>query len=112
MSVSITEAAAKELKRFQEEEKLGDDALLRIGVVGGGCAGFQYELDYVPANAYQQEKDKLLSCSGVNVVIDKKSLLYLDGITLDFYSDLTQRGFVFNNPNAQGGCGCGKSFST
>ena len=110
MSVTVTETAAKEVKRFIEEGDYAEDAVLRIGVAGGGCSGFNYSLnittDFDPANDHKSDQH------GVAVVVDKKSALFLEGTTVDYYEGIEQRGFQFHNPNAKKTCGCGNSFST
>jgi iron-sulfur cluster assembly protein len=78
-------------------------------VVGGGCSGYQHKLD-LDTNI-NEKLDEVLEFHGVPVVIDKRSLLYLSDITLDFHNDLNRRGFSFDNPNAKSTCGCGSSFS-
>ena len=108
MSIKITEAAAAEVKKFIEEDEPNDTHYLRVAVMGGGCSGFQYSLTV--DSAYNEENDNLYEQHEVQVIVDKKSALYLDGTTLDYYSDISQRGFVFDNPNAVKSCGCGSSF--
>lgn len=109
MAVTITENASKELKRFMEDQKMGEDSLLRIGIVSGGCSGFQYDFKFV--DEYDEANDSLSEQHGVKVVVDKKSDLLMDGTTVDFYESLEKRGFTFDNPNAVKSCGCGSSFS-
>ncbi len=108
MPITLTEKAAQEVQRVLSEKKL-DNMVLRIGVVGGGCSGFQYSLGF--DNAADPVKDVVEECHGVKVAVDKKSELFLDGTVLDFYDGLEKRGFTFNNPNAVKSCGCGSSFS-
>ena len=105
MTIKLTETAADEAKKFLEgtEEKY-----LRGGVKGGGCSGFEYSLTV--DHDYDDNKDTLSNQHGVDVVVDKKSALYLEGTTLDYYSDISKRGFKFDNPNATKSCGCGSSF--
>jgi|SRR5438270_13355280 len=109
MSVTITEKAAKEVQRVMSEQKMPLEAILRVGVVGGGCSGFQYSLGF--DTAADPVKDELSEQHGVRLAVDKKSELFLDGTVLDFYDGLEKRGFTFNNPNAVKSCGCGSSFS-
>ena len=104
MTIILTENAAEEVKRAME-----DSSYLRVGVRGGGCSGFEYNLQI--DMTYDEKKDSLSEQHGVSIVVDKKSALYLDGTTLDYYSDISKRGFVFENPNAVKSCGCGSSFS-
>ncbi len=110
MSITVTEKAAQEVKRFiQEGEYDESSAVLRIGVVGGGCSGFNYSLNI--ATDYDEANDQKSMQHGVDVVVDKKSALFLEGITVDYHEDIDQRGFKFINPNAKKTCGCGNSFS-
>jgi len=114
--VTLTERAAKEVKTIISEQdeaakKRGEDPqrhYLRVGVKGGGCSGFEYVLDLSNSKG---EMDECWEQHGVQVVCDSKSLLYLDGVTVDFKDEMMGRGFTFDNPNASGSCGCGSSFS-
>ena len=81
---------------------------VRVGVKSGGCSGLSYELKF---DNNLQEEDKLFEDNQVKILVDKKSLLYLVGTTLEYSGGLNGKGFVFNNPNAQRTCGCGESFS-
>lgn len=109
MGIVLTEKAASEVKRIIEEQKLEADTMLRVGLAGGGCSGFQYSLGF--DKTYDEKTDSKQDWHGVTVVVDKKSALYLDGTKVDFYDGLEKRGFVFDNPNATKSCGCGSSFS-
>jgi iron-sulfur cluster assembly accessory protein len=111
MPIVVTEKAATEVKRIlSENSKGGTEKLhLRMRVVGGGCSGYQHKLD-LDTNI-NEKIDEVFEFHGVPVVIDKRSLLYLSDITLDFHNDLNRRGFSFDNPNAKSTCGCGSSFS-
>ena len=108
MAIVITEKAAEEVRRVQVEQKFEDDMFLRIGVAGGGCSGFNYTLSF--DNTFDDKADSKFDQHGVAVVVDKKSALYLDGTTVDWYDGLEKRGFTFENPNAVKTCGCGSSF--
>jgi iron-sulfur cluster assembly protein len=109
MSIILTEAAATEINRIIEEQNLEELKYVRIGVVGGGCSGFQYDFNFT--DKFDSKLDIMQEQHGVGVVVDKKSDLFLDGTTVDFYSGLDKRGFTFDNPNAVKSCGCGSSFS-
>jgi iron-sulfur cluster assembly protein len=109
MSVIITERAAKEVQRVVSEQNMPAETVLRIGVAGGGCSGFQYSLGF--DNKIDEAADHVTSQHGIQVAVDKKSALFLDGTTVDFYEGLEKRGFTFENPNAVKSCGCGSSFS-
>ncbi len=114
--VTLTERAAKEIGAIGAEQaesaaKEGKEApklYLRVGVKGGGCSGFNYSLDLTESVG---ENDERWEHHGVEVVCDSKSMLYLDGTTIDFKDEVMGRGFVFTNPNATSSCGCGSSFS-
>ena len=114
--VTLTETAAREVKNLieQQAEAARKDnqepkpRFLRVGVKGGGCSGFSYSLDLTETVG---EHDEKWEQHGIQIVCDPKSLLYLDGTTVDFKDELMGRGFVFNNPNATSTCGCGASFS-
>ena len=85
-----------------------ENPFIRVGVKGGGCSGLMYELKF---DNILNENDKSFVDNGIQVVVDKKSFLYLIGTTLDFSGGLNGKGFVFSNPNADRTCGCGESFS-
>ena len=108
MAVQLTEKAAGEIRRVQEQQNMEPDTFLRIGVTGGGCSGFSYALGF--DKTFDEKIDAKYEYHGVPVVVDKKSALYLDGTTIDFYEGLEARGFKFENPNAVKSCGCGSSF--
>jgi iron-sulfur cluster assembly protein len=106
--VKLSEAAAKEIRKIIADQELDASKIrLRVGVKGGGCSGFSYLLDLTEA---QKETDEVFEIHGIKVICDPKSLLYLGGVTIDFRDEIMGRGFVFNNPNASGTCGCGSSF--
>ena len=109
MSVMLTEKAASEVKRTMSEFNCEDGTVLRIAVLGGGCSGFEYGLNF--DNSFDAGADSKSEQHGVTVVVDKKSAMFLEGTELDFHDGLDKRGFTFNNPNVVKSCGCGKSFS-
>ncbi|MEE1675591.1 MULTISPECIES: iron-sulfur cluster assembly protein IscA [Agarivorans] len=106
MAVSLTEAAATHVGQFLNNRGAGTG--VRLGVKTSGCSGMAYILEFVDQLA---EDDKVFESHGVNVIVDEKSLLYIDGTELDFVKEGLNEGFVFNNPNVNGECGCGESFS-
>lgn len=108
--IELTDKAVNEIKRIKNADPTHKEAHLRVQVIGGGCSGMSYKLDFesVPVT----DKDNTFEKDGVMLVIDKKSFLYLSGTELDFSDGLNGKGFVFNNPNAKRTCGCGSSFST
>ena len=113
MPVTLTEKAAGEVKRIISEQQQGDGApekiYLRLRVVGGGCSGFQNKLDLDPA--VNPKLDDVFEMHGVPIVIDRRSLMYLSGVSVDFHDEINRRGFSISNPNAKTTCGCGSSFS-
>ena len=113
--ISVTEKAATEVKRhiadMVERKEIEPDGklYLRVRVQGGGCSGFQNKLDLDPK--YDEKSDHKFEFHGIEVVVDKRSLLYLSGAVVDFHDDLNKRGFTITNPHAKSTCGCGTSFS-
>ena len=113
--VKITKTAAKEINGILEKQAKdagaeGENFILRVGICGGGCAGFNYTLDLTTADT-KTEQDEEFESHGIKIVVDPKSHLYLNGTEIDFKDELIGRGFVFNNPNSTASCGCGQSFS-
>jgi iron-sulfur cluster assembly protein len=104
--VTITEKALSKISEIKNAEN-NKDQKLRIAVVGGGCSGLNYKIEF----SDQKEKDKVISFGDIEVIIDPKSCIYLKGIVLDYQDGLKGKGFIFNNPNAKNTCGCGESFS-
>jgi iron-sulfur cluster assembly protein len=110
--VILTEKAAAEVKKIIADQKAAGETgtlYLRMRVVGGGCSGFQHKLDLDPQ--VNPKLDDVFEQHEVPIVIDKRSMLYLDGVIVDFHDDLNRRGFSITNPSAKGTCGCGSSFS-
>jgi iron-sulfur cluster assembly accessory protein len=105
--VTITSAAAEKVKSLAEREGKAGYAL-RLLVRGGGCAGFSYGLTF---DNNKRPEDHVVERDGVQVYVDSGSAPYLEGSEIDFQDGLQGSGFVINNPNATGGCGCGHSFS-
>ena len=103
-----TSAREKVSVLMQEEGFDPSSAYVRVGVKSGGCSGLSYDLSF---DAEKKENDQLFEDNNVKIVVDKKSLLYLVGTTLEYSGGLNGKGFVFNNPNANRTCGCGESFS-
>jgi iron-sulfur cluster assembly protein len=108
MGITLTERAASEVKKVVADQKQPGEVMLRVRVVGGGCSGFSYDLRF--DNSFDESVDSKYQYHDVTVVVDKKSALYLDGTTVDFYEGIEKRGFTFDNPNAVKSCGCGSSF--
>jgi iron-sulfur cluster assembly accessory protein len=113
MPITVTEKAASKVKEIiQEQQQAGsmpEKIYLRLRVVGGGCSGYQHKLDLDPT--MNDKLDEVFEFHGVPVVVDKRSLIYLDNVTVDFHEDLNRSGFSVSNPNARSTCGCGSSFS-
>jgi iron-sulfur cluster assembly accessory protein len=105
--VLITPIAAAKVNEIRSTEAIEDAEALRLRVVGGGCAGFSYDLYFDKPT----EVDRELEIQGVKVVIDEMSLMYLVGTEVDYVEGLQGAGFKFNNPNVKSTCGCGSSFS-
>jgi iron-sulfur cluster assembly protein len=91
MAIVLTEKAANEVKRIMVDQKIEPETVLRVGVTGGGCSGFSYSLGF--DKNFDAKADSKYEYHGVPVVVDKKSALYLDGTTIDFYDGLEARGF-------------------
>ncbi|MGB0454137.1 MAG: HesB/IscA family protein [Bacteriovoracaceae bacterium] len=105
--VEITDKAIEQIKHIFSGQENTEARGLRLKVVGGGCSGLTYNMDFDE----QKEKDNVFEFGEVKVLIDLKSSIYLKGVTLDYKDGLNGKGFVFVNPNATNTCGCGESFS-
>jgi iron-sulfur cluster assembly protein len=103
--ITLSERAAEQVRLLMKDEP--DAAVLRVAVQGGGCAGLQYALGF---DESAQAGDAVAELHGVAVVVDRFSLPYVEGAAIDYVDGLMGQGFTVNNPNATGGCGCGKSF--
>ena len=106
-ALALTEVAADKVGEIREAEDIEEHYALRVKVMGGGCAGFQYDL-YFDEHA---EGDYVFDSHGVKLLIDQMSFMYLMGTQIDYVEGLQGAGFKFNNPNSTGSCGCGSSFS-
>lgn len=110
MAVKLSERAAQEVIKIMGEQKYDlEKTMFRVAVGGGGCAGLSYGITF--DTEYDEKKDTKTNVHGVNMVVDKKSALYLDAVTVDFHEGLDKRGFFFDNPQATKTCGCGTSFT-
>ncbi|HET6249893.1 MAG TPA: iron-sulfur cluster insertion protein ErpA [Tepidisphaeraceae bacterium] len=110
MSITLTELAATKIREIIKEQSLPEaETKLRVAVKGGGCSGFSYMLDLT--EEAKGENDEEIDSQGIKVLVDMKSLLYLNGTEIDFRDEVMASGFVFKNPNATSSCGCGSSFS-
>ena len=106
MSVTVTEKAAKHISTFLS--KRGKGVGVRLGVRTSGCSGMAYKLEFADESA---PEDLVFESNGVKLLVDPKSLPYLDGTELDFVKEGLNEGFKFNNPNVKDQCGCGESFN-
>lgn len=106
--VSLTERAARQVRKIRETEELNEDLCLRVAVEGGGCSGLSYKLGF----DHKSEDDEVLISQGIEIIVDPKHMMYLKGISVDYPDGLDARGFTFDNPNASETCGCGSSFAT
>ncbi len=105
MSVTLTEAAAKHVTKYLSRR--GKGVGVRLGVKTTGCSGLAYKLEYADDVA---SEDVVFEDKGIQILVDPKSMAYLDGMTLDFVREGLNEGFRFNNPNERDRCGCGESF--
>jgi iron-sulfur cluster assembly protein len=106
MGISLTDRAAARINELIAADSRAGHGL-RVKVVGGGCSGLQYKVDF----DMPKPTDKVFEKAGAKVLVDMKSLLYLTGTELDYKDELMQSGFVFQNPNVKKACGCGASFT-
>ena len=105
--ITISDKAKNKILSLFKEEGISD-AYVKVSVKSGGCSGLYYDLKFTSKSDIN---DKILKDNEIKILIDKKSLLYIAGTTLDFSGGLNGKGFVFNNPNAKRTCGCGESFA-
>ena len=106
MGITITDAAAERVKNFLASR--GEGVGLRLGVRTSGCSGMAYVIEFADEVAAE---DSVFEAAGVKVIVDKKSLVYLEGTELDYTKEGLNEGFKFNNPNVANSCGCGESFT-
>ena len=107
--IKVTEQAKNKIASLMQEEGSSiEESFVRVGVTSGGCSGLSYNLEF---DNEQKPEDKVYEDNGVRILVDKKSFLYLVGMTLEYSGGLNGKGFVFNNPNASRTCGCGESFA-
>jgi iron-sulfur cluster assembly protein len=109
--IQVSERAASRLAEIRRNDAVGDEIPLRIGVVGGGCSGLTYKLDFDRNQLPEGSKDKFFESNGIRIVVDMRSFLYLAGTELDYTDGLEGKGFHFVNPNATRTCSCGESFA-
>lgn len=107
MALELTETAVNKVKEVLAQQN-PKPAGLRIGVIGGGCSGFQYQMLF---ETQPTPMDKVIEFDGLKVFVDQTSMMYLDGTRVDYIESLEGAGFKFENPNVKSTCGCGSSFS-
>lgn len=109
-SIYISDKAKAKVLQLMDEAGIatGGDHFLRVGVVGGGCSGLSYKMDF---DNEVKPMDQVFEDKGIKIVCDLKSFLYLVNTELEFSDGLNGKGFYFNNPNASRSCGCGESFA-
>lgn len=107
IGLDFTGAAVGKVKSMAEKEQI-DEAGIRVMVVGGGCSGFSYDMDFEEET---RDGDEVFEFQGLKVYVDPMSIQYLQGTTVDYVETFSFSGFHFNNPNAKRTCGCGSSFS-
>ncbi|MBC6415169.1 MAG: iron-sulfur cluster assembly accessory protein [Bdellovibrionales bacterium] len=105
--IQVSNSASEHIGELKNKEKDSQNKALRISIKQGGCSGFSYRLDF---DDKLSEKDKSFESNGVSLIIERKSLLYIMGMTLDYEGGLNGKGFIFSNPNAKDTCSCGISF--
>ncbi len=108
MSVTLTPKAAEKVRELMQQPDQKDAKGLRLKVVGGGCSGLNYQLGLERAAS---DDDQVFESEGVEIYVDPKSHLFINGISIDYQESMMGSGFAFSNPNATGTCGCGTSFS-
>ena len=107
--IYVSDGAKKQIKHIiTSNENIDDNYFVRVSVTSGGCSGLSYKMGFVESAG---EHDQLIEQDGVNISVDPKSFLYLNGVTVDFTDGLNGSGFTFNNPAAKRTCGCGSSFT-
>lgn len=106
--ITVTDTAREKIVELKNKEGITEDFKIRVAVKGGGCSGLMYDLDF---DNTELDTDRVFEDKGIRIAVDKKSLLYLAGTSLDFSDGLNGKGFQFVNPNATRTCGCGESFS-
>jgi iron-sulfur cluster assembly protein len=109
MNITLTPTAAEEVRRIVDDQKSEKPMYLRVALHGGGCSGFKPRLDL--DHQFNEENDELLEQHGIKLVVDRMSMLYLDGASIEFINEMTGRGFRVQVPNAKSTCGCGSSVS-
>jgi iron-sulfur cluster insertion protein len=105
--IHITEKAALKVKEISESEGIGHNTV-RLKIIGGGCAGFTYDMFFDDSPS---DVDEVIEFDGIKVIVDPLSYQYVEDVTMDYTVDTMSEGFKFENPNVKGSCGCGNSYS-
>jgi iron-sulfur cluster insertion protein len=105
--ITLSESAIAKVQEFHRADPENKDKLFRVYVEGGGCGGFQYGFIFDE----ERDGDNVVDCGEVKVLVDAKSRLYISGSEVNYKNDMMESGFEVTNPQAKGGCGCGKSFN-
>jgi len=106
--ISLTPDAVTEVKRLISLQEDNDGLMLRVGVEGGGCSGLSYKMEFARE---VEEFDRTFEFDGITIVVDAKALIYMDGTTIEYNTEILNGGFKFNNPMSTRSCGCGSSFT-
>ncbi len=106
--ISLTPDAVAEVKRLISLQEDNEGLMLRVGVEGGGCSGLSYKMEFARE---VEEFDRTFEFDGITVVVDAKALIYMDGTTIEYNTEILNGGFKFNNPMSTRSCGCGSSFT-
>lgn len=105
--IRLTERAAHQITKIRSDEDLDSALYLRVAVEGGGCSGLSYKLGF----DIRSDEDNIYESQGLEIIVNPKHIIYLNGIQIDYPDGLDARGFTFENPNASEACGCGSSFA-
>lgn len=111
MAITLSNRAVKRIEEIRQSENRSKNCRLRIGVVGGGCSGLSYKLEFDESEKNPEAKEQEIDVDDIKIVIDMRSFLYLAGTKLDYTDGLEGKGFHFINPNASRTCSCGESFA-
>lgn len=106
--VCLTKRAVQQVRKILSQQQTDNKLFLRVAVEGGGCSGLSYKLGL----DHKTDQDEIIESHGLEVIVDSKHMMYLQGISIDYPDGLDARGFTFDNPNASETCGCGSSFAT
>ncbi len=106
-NLALTSRAARQVNKIISDEGLDEGLYLRVAVEGGGCSGLSYKLGL----DHKSAEDEVIESQGIEIIVNPRHMMYLEGITIDYPDGLDARGFTFDNPNATESCGCGSSFA-